>query len=398
MAKTEFSLISEANNCKTYTLTKHDAKTNKDVTITFTDTDGDGLDTNDAFVLSGGKISVFTAQEIRKAITSGVKGQPYNSRDYREKTGPNADPDVANLKEVRKFENIQADEKYRLGSVFSHLPREPKPAPTPAAPATTTEAAPATPATESLAPAEVTPAPASNTPPASTPDANPAPAASAPTTPAPAPAAPAPTPAPASETKPAPAPAASAPATPAPTPATPAPAAPAPAPAPAASAPATPAPAAKPETPPAPPVKAENLSAPRGESTPLSRPTSVAPSQPTQQVQQPIYSYTPGAYAPPAPSTGFNLGSMLLGALGGIGLMMSLGEIFGGSGGFGSFGGFGGFGFGGFGRPHHFEFLRPHHSFEFNHSPFAFRHEPFGALDFHGGWHGGSFGRFGRHC
>jgi hypothetical protein len=134
----------------------------------------------------------------------------------------------------------------------------------------------------------------------------------------------------------------------------------------------TPVPAAKAATPPVAPATnvVTALAAP-----PAQRYQYAPPMQ-----QQPMYSYNQGSYMSPQPS--FDGGSLALGLLGGMGLMMSLGSLFGG--GFGGFsGGFGG-GFGGFG---------------FHHEPFfAFPHEPFGGFGFHhGGFGHEGFGGFEPH-
>lgn len=385
----------QIGNERTYTLTKK-YKDGKDVVITFVDTDGDGFDKNDTFKVSGGEFSVFTAKEVRNAVTHGIKGKRYDKKDER----TYFDPKAMGLETVSNCKEIKQDTKYTLGSIMNCLPK-PKPA-TPKAPAE------AQPATERLVPdvkdenkpvdtgyvfetepmqvhSNKTPAPQAETSapeaPAVTPPASvPTPTASttvmsAPAviqqTPVPVAQAPATTPAPVAKAT-----------------ATPAPAVPAPAVAPAAS---KPAPAAPPAPAPAvPPPPAPALAVPP---PPAPAPQAVRYAPQLYYTQAPIY------------SPGLNIGSMLLGALGGMGLMMAFGGLGGGLGfgfGFGGFDLFGGPSFG-FRHPHHFDqFANAFTKYEYSghgyhHDPHfgvygSFHHEPPIAL--HGGGHYGSFGGF----
>lgn len=145
--KPVFKYVGQQGNEITYSLTKKD-KEGKDVVITFTDTDGDGFDKNDTFKLSGGEFSVFNAKEIRQAVYHSIKGKRYDAKDER----TYFDPKAMNIETAKDCKDIKQETKYTLGSIMNCLPK-------PAAPKAHAHA----PAPKSEAPASAPEAPASTT-------------------------------------------------------------------------------------------------------------------------------------------------------------------------------------------------------------------------------------------
>lgn len=91
-------------------------------TITIMDTDGDGFDAKDTIKLSKGNISVFAAEEVRKAVLNGIPKKGENDKAYEE-----ADSRAKNdkLKEMPKVENgsdklkTEANVEYTLESFMN---------------------------------------------------------------------------------------------------------------------------------------------------------------------------------------------------------------------------------------------------------------------------------------
>lgn len=411
-AKYEF--VEQKTDIRTHKLSKNDPNTGVSTVIRIIDTNNNGADKFDTVIVESGDISIFTKSEIMSAAKSVSNGRKYNPKLEREYFKP----EKAGLIDAKSCSDVKAgkgsdgkDFQYTLGSIIRCIGAKPSEgsggadkAPKKASTHTTrphkanhaSKHATKEPTPEPVISTAIDAEPAKEekpTAPAPTAQsaASPTPSAASTTTSAPSPAA-STNKAPAAPAAPAPSPAASA----APTPA--APAAPAPAQKPAAAIPPPPAPAAPPTPAAAPPANRAPIPPPP--------PQAVRYAPPPQQVY----------YSQPQAYTMINPASIMLGALGGIGLMTILGGgMFGG----GLFGGglFGGGLFGGgigfdlFGG-HGFHHSRHSDLFanaftHYEYSGHGFHYQPhFGNYDghygsfggFHHGFGGGGFGGgFGGH-